>query len=216
MDPRAPAIQSLIKAICAPFAFLKGRPQSTDQPPSEPEKDAPWSAECLAFADHWSGLCDGALLPTSERFLDAPSPDFAGNVFILDLIDGVPIVRLQGTQLEQAWARDLTGSDFFPGRSPRFRAAGLSNMTALLAHPCGHLARSSYATSKGRKITSDWIFLPVEVRSGRPRRIVGAVFEHGGRNKYSEVGIHHFELHRLAWRDIGAGVPTAPPVPLED
>lgn len=216
MDPKASAIMSFVKAMCSPFEFLKGRAQREDKPQSEPEQDAPWSAECLAFADHWSSLRDGAALPTSERFLDAPSPRFAGNVFILDLIDGAPVVRLQGTHLEQAWARDLTGGDFFPGRSPRFRAAGLSNMTALLAHPCGHLARSSYATSKGRKITSDWIFLPIEVRSGRPQRIVGVMFEHGGRNAFSEVGIHHFELHRLAWRDTGAGVPTAPPAPLED
>lgn len=207
---------SFVKAVRSPFEFLKGRQQVPDKVLSEPEQDAPWSPDCLAFVEHWSSLREGTVIPTSEKFLDTPSTRFAGDTFILDLIEGAPVVRLQGTHLEQIWARDLTGGDFFPGRSPRFRAAGISNMNALLAHPCGHLARSSYATSKGRKITSDWIFLPLSVRSDRPQRIVGALFQHGGRSTFSEVGIHHFELHRLAWTDIGAGVPAAPPVPLED
>lgn len=207
---------SFLKSIRSPLAFLSGRPEGDDDAAADTQHDAPWSADCLAFAGHWSSLRDGALIPTSEKFLDMPSPTLAGHVYILDLIEGAPVVRLQGTKLEQAWARDLTGGDFFPGRSQRFRAAGLSNMTTLLSHPCGHLARSSYATSKGRKITSDWIFLPVEVRGGRPPRIVGAVFQHGASTTFTEVGIHHFELHRLAWLDVGAGIPAAAPVPLED
>lgn len=207
---------SFLKNIRSSLEFLSGRPQGDDTVLPAPQEGAPWSAECLAFADHWSGLREGGIIPTSEKFLDLPAPSLAGHAYILDLIDGAPVVRLQGTRLEQVWGVDLTGGDFFPGRSQRFRAAGLSNMTSLLSHPCGHLARSSYATSKGRKITSDWIFLPVEVRSGRPQRIVGAVFQHGARNTFSEVGIHHFELHRLAWLDIGAGIPAAAPVPLAD
>ncbi len=200
------------KAIRSPFDFFKLR-QSVEVTSSE-AVEADWSPECLAFRDFWSRL--GAGMPTSEAFLDTPSPRFAAFVFILEILDGAPVVRLQGTQLEQTWARDLTGGDFFPGRSSRFRAAGTANMMTVLSHPCGHLARSSYATSKGRKITSDWIFLPVAVREGRPQRIVGAVFQHGRRGTFSEVGLHHFELHKLAWLDAGWGVPATPPVPLAE
>jgi hypothetical protein len=202
------------KAIRSPFDFFKSR-QSTRAMISE-ESEADWSPECAAFRDYWSRLRVGADLPTSEAFLDAPSPRFAGFVFVLEMLDGVPIVRLQGTQLEQAWSRDLTGGDFFPGRSPRFRAAGIANLTTVLSQPCGHLARSSYATSKGRKITSDWIFLPVAVREGRAPRIVGAVFQHGRRGTFAEVGILHFELHKVAWLDAGWGLPAAQPIPLAD
>jgi hypothetical protein len=202
------------KAIRSPFDFFKAR-QSTTVMSSE-VGEADWSPECTAFRDYWSSLRTGANVPTSEAFLDTPSPRFAGFVFVLEMLDGAPVVRLQGTQLEQTWSRDLTGGDFFPGRSPGFRAAGIANLTMVLSHPCGHLARSSYATSKGRKITSDWIFLPVGVREGRAPRIVGAVFQHGRRGTFSEVGILHFELHKLAWLDAGWGVPAVAPVALAD
>lgn len=202
------------KNLRSPFGFFKPR-QSTDGKISQ-EGEADWSPECAAFRDYWSHLRAGAGVPTSEAFLDAPSPRFARFAFILELLDGAPVVRMQGTQLEQTWARDLTGGDFFPGRSSRFRAAGMANMRAVLSHPCGHLARSSYATSRGRKITSDWIMLPVAVRAGRAPRIVGAVFQHARRGTFSEVGVHHFELHKIAWLDAGWGVPAAPPVPLAD
>jgi hypothetical protein len=202
------------KAIRSPFDFFKLRPSAEIATSEAAEPD--WSPECLAFRDLWSRLGGGTAVPTSEAFLDAPSPRFAAFVFVLEILDGAPVVRLQGTQLEQIWSRDLTGGDFFPGRSSRFRAGGLANMMAVLSHPCGHLARSSYATSKGRKITSDWIFLPLAVREGRAQRIVGAVFQHGRRGTFSEVGLHHFELHKLSWLDAGWGVPTTPPVPLAD
>jgi hypothetical protein len=202
------------KAIRSPFDFFKPRPPAEAKVSEEGEAD--WSPECFAFRDYWSRLGVDGGVPTSESFLDTPSPRFAAYVFILEFLDGAPVVRLQGTQLEQTWARDLTGGDFFPGRSQRFRTAGIANMMTVRSHPCGHLARSSYATSKGRKITSDWIFLPVAVQEGRPVRIVGAVFQHGRRGTFSEVGIHHFELHKLGWLDAGWGVPATPPVPLAD
>lgn len=205
---------SFIKTVRSPFDFFR-----TKQPPPAPVQDAPapvaWSPECLAFFDFWSTLRDGTDVPTSEKFLDSPSPRFAAFVYILELLDGAPVVRLQGTQLEQAWARNLTGGDLYPGRSAQFKAAALANITTVLNHPCGHLARASYATSKGRRIVSDWIQLPLAVREGRAPRIVGAVFQHGVRN-FTEVGIHHFELHKLAWLDAGCGTPDAPPAPLID
>src|SRR5688572_1621870 len=98
---------SFAKAIRSPFDFFRLR-QSTQVTPAEPD-EADWSPECLAFRDFWSRL--GAGMPTSEAFLDTPSPRFAAFVFILDILDGAPVVRLQGTQLEQTWARDLTGGD---------------------------------------------------------------------------------------------------------
>jgi hypothetical protein len=197
--------------IKSPFAFFKARAPAAE--PADEREVADWSPECAAFLQYWSSLRDGDAIPTSEAFLDSPSTQFAGHAYILELLDGAPVVRLQGTQLEQAWARDLTGGDFFPGRSPRFRAAAIANMNMVLTHPCGHLARSTYATSKGRRITSDWVQLPLGVRAGRAPRIVGAVFQHTGRN-FGEVATHHFELHKLAWLDAGWGVPTQKPTPL--
>ncbi|MCA0202155.1 MAG: PAS domain-containing protein [Proteobacteria bacterium] len=197
--------------VKSPFAFFKAK--SPDPAPADEREVADWSPECEAFLKYWSSLRRNDAIPTSEDFLDSPSSRFAAHSYILELLDGAPVVRLQGTQLEQAWARDLTGGDFFPGRSPHFRAAALANMNAALTHPCGHLARSTYATSKGRKITSDWIQLPLGVRPGRAPRIVGAVFQHTGRN-FGEVATHHFELHKLAWLDAGWGVPAQEPTPL--
>lgn len=205
---------SFIKNVRSPFDFFKSR-----RPPALPPVDhyiaTDWSPECFAFLEFWSSLRNGAAVPTSEAFLDSPSSRFAAFVYILELLDGAPVVRLQGTQLEQAWSRDLTGGDLYPGRSSRFKAAALSNIRAVLDHPCGHLARATYATSKGRRIISDWIQLPLAVRPGRAPRVVGAVFQHGGR-AFTEVGLHHFELHKLAWLDAGAGVPAMAPAALSD
>ncbi len=197
--------------VKSPFDFFRAKASAPE--PADEREVADWSPECLAFLKYWTSLRAGDGIPTSEAFLDAPSPQFTPFVYIVELLDGAPVVRLQGTQLEQAWARDLTGGDFFPGRSPRFRAAAIANMTAVLNHPCGHLARSTYATSKGRKITSDWIQLPLAVRAARAPRIVGAVFQHVGRG-FGEVATLHFELHKLAWLDAGWGVPAHGPTPL--
>lgn len=194
---------------------LRVRP-SSDGDASGDFSEADWSQECLGFREYWDGLRHDSCPPSSEELLNTASPRFAGYMYVLELAEEAVIVRLQGTQLELAWSRDLTGGDFFPGRSPRFRAAGLANLESVIAHPCGHLARSTYATSKGRKITSDWIFLPLTVRVGRRRRVVGAVFQHGSLKAYDEVGINHFEMHRLSWLDIGFGVPTSGPLPLLD
>lgn len=200
---------SFVKTFLSPFGLFKPKPA----PPADEREITDWSPECRAFLKHWSSLRTGASIPTSEAFLDSPSSRFAGYVYILEILDGAPIVRLQGTQLEQAWARDLTGGDFFPGRSQRFRAAAMANMNLLMTHPCAHLTRSTYATSKGRQITSDWILLPLGVREGRAPRIVGAVFQPSARPS-AEVAKHHFELHKLAWLDAGWGVPGRDPVPL--
>ncbi|MGE4062147.1 MAG: PAS domain-containing protein [Rhodospirillaceae bacterium] len=204
---------SFVKAVRSPFELFKAR---TSAEPKVDEPGADWSPDCFDFRDYWSSLRGDGVCTTSDAFLDSPSPRFAGHVFIIEFLDGAPVVRLQGTRLEQTWSRDLTGGDFFPGRSHRFRAAGIANLTSVLSHPCGHLARSSYATSTGRKLTSDWIFLPLAVRQERAPRVVGAVFQQGGRGNYSDVGIHHFELHKLEWLDIGHGVPSAPPAALAD
>ncbi len=203
------------KSARLPFEFFKMRSAAVPPPAAQSDNLLHWSGECRAFLDYWSSLKDGNNIPTSETFLDASSTRFAPTTFILELVDGAPIVRLQGTQLEQVWARDLTGEDFFPGRSPHFRAAGTANIAAVIAQPCGHLARLTYASSKGRKLVSDWIFLPLAVRAGRAPRVVGAVSRHGDRN-FAETAVHHFELHKLAWVDAGWGVPQDPPRPLVD
>ncbi len=203
-----------VKAVRSPFDFFKARPPAEPSPAGEHDV-ADWSKECLAFFQYWTSLKEGGKVPTSEAFLDSSSPRFAPTSFILELVDGAPVVRLQGTQLEQIWARDLTGEDFFPGRSQNFRAAGAANIASVLQHPCGHLARSTYASSKGRKLVSDWIFLPLTVREGRAPRVVGAVSHHGDRN-FAETTVQHFELHKLAWLDAGWGVPPHPPRPLEN
>ena len=193
------------------FALFKSK-----QPEREAaQDDTPihdWSPECAAFLRFWSSLAADGGIPTSEAFLDVPSPRFAAYVYMVEMVEGAPVVRLQGTQLVQAWSRDLTGEDFYPGRSARFKTAAIANMNTVLQHPCGHLARATYATSKGRTIVSDWIQLPLAVREGRAPRIVGAAFHRPSRA--FEVELHHFELHKLAWLDAGFGVPAAPPVPL--
>ena len=205
---------TFVKAVLSPFDFLKGRPPA-EHPPAEEPGVVEWSKECLAFFQYWTSLKADGQVPTSQAFLDASSPRFAPTVFILELVDGAPVVRLQGTQLEQIWARDLTGEDFFPGRSQNFRDAGSANIASVLNHPCGHLARLTYASSKGRKLVSDWIFLPLKVREDRAPRVVGLVSRHGEKN-FAETTVQHFELHKLAWLDAGWGVPSAPPRPLED
>ena len=175
--------------------------------------DMPWLPGCAKFLRHWDGLRHGAPMPATEDFIDNPSPEFAPSVYILELLGESALVRLQGTALETRWHRRLTGQDFFAGRSDRFAASGTINMRTLFAHPCGLLARTTYATTRGRQITSDWIQVPLAVQSGRPPRIVGAVFQSDSDDQdYTETPITYFKAHKVEWLDTGSGVPAVPPV----
>ena len=168
-----------------------------------------WAPEVGAFAAHWRSMCDGALMPTSEHFLDHPSPAFAPCSYIVELTAAGAIVRYQGSELIRRWMRDFTGQELHDGRAPTFKTRSLANMRQLVSQPCGYLVRLSYSTSTGRKMASDLVQLPLAAKEGRAPRLV--CFAHTDIERvWQETVAKYVETHRGEWLDIGAGIPTTP------
>lgn len=168
-----------------------------------------WAPEVCAFAAHWRAMREGALMPTSEHFLDHPSAAFAACTYIIEMTVAGAIVRYQGSELIRRWMRDFTGQELHDGRAPNFKTRSLANMCQLVAHPCGYLVRLSYSTSTGRKMASDLIQLPLAAKAGRAPRLV--CFAHTDIERvWQETVAKYVETHRGEWLDIGSGIPAAP------
>ncbi|MBY0511777.1 MAG: hypothetical protein K2P94_16685 [Rhodospirillaceae bacterium] len=173
----------------------------------------PWSIEIGAFAAHWRSMREGAIMPTSERFLDQPSARFAANSYILDLTDEGAMVRYQGAELIERWMRDFTGKELHEGRHPTFKARSIANMHQVAGVPCGYVVRLTFSTSTGRKMRSNLLQLPLGAKPGRPPRIVCLASLEEAR-AYDETVAKYLETHSADWVDLGAGLPDGAPLDL--
>jgi hypothetical protein len=173
-----------------------------------------WSEDCQAFTAHWASLRGPGLMPTTEAFMDCPSARFAPDLYIVELLDDVALVRLQGTSLDARWPAQLTGRDLHEGLPASVRRRSLENMRKVVRQPCGYLARNAYTTSLNRTLTADLMQLPLAVRAGRAPRLV-CLTPMLRNNEFSET-VMRFHTDALAWLDLGAGVPRDPPYDLID
>jgi hypothetical protein len=168
------------------------------------------SPDCAAFFTHWKSLRkDGALLPTSEDFLDAANPKFAAATMIVDLTGEALIVRLAGTDLVRRWDHEITGETIHAAKPQAFRAKLVENVLRMLEHPCGCRLVNRYATNRQRSIRSESILLPLSAKNGRPPRIVMFSRELDPRDDGEDLTSEH-ETIEAGWMDIGAGLPAAP------
>ena len=171
-----------------------------------------WSEGSHNFLAHWAGLRASALIPATEDFLDAPLLRLAPHIYIVELIDDVALVRLQGTALDERWTIQLTGRDLHEGLPDKVRQRSMANMRRIVTQPCGYLARNVYTTSLNRAVTDDLMQLPLGVRAGRPPRVVCLTLMERDEDMGETVSSFHTEA--LAWLDLGAGVPKNPPIDL--
>jgi hypothetical protein len=172
-----------------------------------------WAPDVLEFFEHWCSLRDVGHAPTSESFLDSPSPTFMSTCYICELTDEGAMVRFHGTELVERWDVDLTGDDIHRARRGPITERSLSNMRHVVEHPCGCLVRISYSTSKARLLHSELIQLPLAVQEGRAPRFACYVQKDVGQD-WEETAVRYMETHGMFWVDIGAGVPTEPPLDL--
>lgn len=171
-----------------------------------------WSDDSHSFLAHWAGLRAFALIPATEKFLDTPLLRLAPQIYIVELIDDVALVRLQGTALDERWTTQLTGRDLHEGLPDKVRQRSMANMRRIVAQPCGYLARNVYATSLNRAVTDDLMQLPLGVRAGRPPRVVCLTLMERDEDMGETVSSFHTDA--LTWLDLGAGVPEKPPLDL--
>jgi hypothetical protein len=177
------------------------------------ELGSEWLPECAAFYAHWRSLRRDSLMPTSEAFLDDSPAEFMPNLYIVELTSEGAMVRFHGTELATHWGRDFTGVEIHDIRPPDFKARSVSNMHNVVGHPCGILLKLYFSTSKGRKMQSDLIQLPLGVQPGRPPRLVCYALAEASR-AWEETVARYLETLQLKWLDIGAGVPAAAPFDL--
>jgi hypothetical protein len=172
-----------------------------------------WSEDCQAFMAHWARLREEALMPTTEAFLDHPMPDFAPNIYLVELVDGIARVRLQGSALDERWPAQLTGRDLHERLPVKVRERSLQNMHHIAAQPCGYLASNRYTTSLNRTIMAKLIQLPLAVQAGRPPRVVSlsTIPRRALSDEEMEEMVAAFRSEALTWIDLGAGVPSGPP-----
>jgi len=166
-------------------------------------------SETEAFLDFWKSLCLGAIMPTSECFLDHTSARFAPSCYIVDISGDHAKVRFQGSQLIEYWQNDATGKDMHAGVYAKFKARAMSNLRLIAQQPCGMFSRFRF-TTPGGDINSRYVNLPLAVQAGRPPRVVCFVIQDAVRQ--FDIETRAVEEAELRWIDIGAGVPVAPPV----
>ncbi len=172
-----------------------------------------WSLDIHAFFNHWNELREGADIPTSEKFLDSPSPTYMSTSYICDLTDEGAMVRFHGTALAERWGRDFTGHEIHDRRTPEFKQHSLMNMRHVVDRPCGYVVRLAFSTSTGRMLQSELIQLPLSVKPGRPPRLVCHAIKDAGYDAGEFIKLYVKTLE-VAWADLGSGVPDSPPIDL--
>ncbi len=180
---------------------------------SVPTLGPDWSSDVQAFIDHWHGLREDAQLPTSETFLDSFSPAHISRCYIAEFVDDGAVVRFHGTALVEHWGIDLTGHDMHGDRPASFKSQSMETLRTCVSHPCGYVTRVVYSTSKGRKIQSEILQLPLAVKAGRAHRFVCHATQ-DMEVQLEEVAELHIQTRASQWIDLGAGVPEHPPLEL--
>lgn len=169
-----------------------------------------WSREAQAFLDFWQALrTPGALMPTSEIFLDRVDARFMPSGYIVEVSEAGAIVRYQGTRLVGAWQRDFTGTEMHDGAGTQYKARSVGNMLRAVEQPCGHFGRYHFGQVGGGTAVAEYTSLPLAVQPGRPPRLVCYIAPQG--KEQAEGAVCSVKVTEATWVDIGAGVPTDPP-----
>lgn len=169
-------------------------------------------ADYQVFLTHWKSLREpGALVVSSEVFLDNPDPLLSPNVLIVDVYDDDVVVRLVGTEIVERFGVDLTGKSMFTAHLPMKREDTLFNYGSVISQPCGLLSVNNTKTSGGRAVVSETLALPLGVLPDRPKRLISysRLIEPLAEGEHSEQVA---EYAHQDWIDIGAGVPSAAPL----
>ena len=131
------------------------------------------SKNCLGFLEHWKSLRNGSDATLRQSvFLDKPNPLYAPYLYIVEIGDSDLIVRLMGTKLVERWGRDKTGESLGAGQPPNIQKAFFENARLAAPVPSGFRIVVEFAASNGSQMLVEAAALPLEVKAGRPVRMV--------------------------------------------
>lgn len=168
------------------------------------------TAACADFYAHWRRLAGGALLPHTRAFIDDPPLRLMRHALILELdregAAGGLFVRFLGTGLATAWGEDFTGTYLEARMAQQERAASCADVAAVCGRPAGLCLRGRDATSHGRAVAFEAVWLPLAVDAGKPARCVAHVHPLAGLEHDERKAVLGWSDHPL-WLDLGAGVP---------
>ncbi len=169
---------------------------------------------CRTFLDHWRALPRraGSIAPHAEDYLDRAPAALMSGVFIHDVLADDLIVRFMGTELVSRWQRDDTGKVFGEYLDKAARARLVFIGKTVTEFPCGMLQHGVMATTAGRETIFEAILLPLEVVTGRAKRMViySGLLDTFARDEH---GKQFANAGKRCWIDIGSGVPPLAPPP---
>jgi len=117
-----------------------------------------------------------------------------------------------GTAQVELWDMDFTDLDLtkqFPTRG-QLNRLNLNHM-ATYQHPCGLWDLVTYAKQSGLLVKHEQLTLPLSVEDGKPPRTV--VFAKAADPHGLSDSLRRFsDVDQRRWVDLGAGVPSDPPL----
>ena len=159
------------------------------------------------FLEHWLSLSSDGLVTSLESFLGRPDPRFQAMTSIIDITGLQSMsIRLFGTGLVDLLGRDFTGSNATQWYSEQARGEMGEFTARMLAAPYGLACLRAYVTSKGRRVNSVSLSLPLRRASGVISSMV-VFFVMSESLGPGEVSIDLSDIAEPRWIDIGFGVP---------
>lgn len=159
------------------------------------------------FIEHWHLLKGEAKAPKLADFLNRPIPVLQPYLTIFDLVSPEMLpFRLIGTEIADTFGLDATGQnilDFMPPEDGKI----MSDLAhQIVAHSCGVEVKADVVTTTGRSMRSGSIGFPLLRKEGDADCVVWLNWI-GESNHYGEPVVKMSGFERVAWIDVGAGVP---------
>jgi hypothetical protein len=169
-------------------------------------------ARVQAFFAYWNSLAKDGGLPRLPDYLNRAPHDLQPTVAIVDVYTPTDLrVRLFGTALVDLIATELTGKAALSIYAPESHRTASAMAWRAVSQPCGYLCKRTFRSFSGTIITAPGIALPVRTDRSDCKTVINFT---NLDQATSTLGLGHARfdmvqaLERVAWIDLGFGVPS--------
>lgn len=165
------------------------------------------------YIAHWRSLCPPGGIPTTEDYLDHMDPKAAPLLMIFDVLAHDITVRFQGHDIGERRHKEQAGTSWF-ATNPHLNAANVvANMWQAVRHPCGVWTEAIFVTNVQRRLRVEALSLPLIAKKDRPARLVNLSVGLDSMD-FDERAMGWHGLIMIGWYDLGFGVPSSAPLPV--